>query len=88
MLGDAIYYSLITAGTLGYGDFSPVTRPGQLWGLISIPLAIAAAGEVLRNVALALLERRQHKFYNSIMSLKLNAEKLLEMDTDRNKKKY
>jgi hypothetical protein len=85
-LGDAIYYSFITAGTLGYGDFSPVTRPGRIWGVVFIPLAVAAAGEVLGNVASALSERRQQKFYHSIMSRELNAEQLVEMDTDRNAK--
>jgi potassium channel subfamily K len=79
---DSIYYSFITAGTLGYGDFSPVSRPGRLWGVVFIPLAVAAAGDVLGNVASALLERRQEKFYHSLMERELNMQQLVEMDTD------
>jgi potassium channel subfamily K len=81
---DSIYYSFITAGTLGYGDFSPVSRPGRLWGVVFIPLAVAAAGDVLGNVASALLERRQDKFYQSLMERELSMEQLVEMDTDNN----
>ena len=85
-LGDAIYYSFVTAGTIGYGDFSPITRPGRLWGVLFIPLAVAAAGEVLGNVASALLDRRQQKFYHSVMNRELNAQSLVDMDTDQNGK--
>ena len=30
---DSVYYAFITAGTLGYGDFSPLTRRGRIWGI-------------------------------------------------------
>ena len=83
---DSIYYSMITALTLGYGDFAPLTRPGRLWGTVFIPLAVAAAGEVLGNVATTLHERRQNQFYQSLMERELNTERLMEMDTDSNGK--
>lgn len=83
---DSIYYSFITAGTLGYGDFSPVTRAGRLWGIIFIPLSVAAAGEVLGTVASALMERRQAQFYERVMERELNVQRLLEMDTDQDGK--
>ncbi len=83
---DSIYYSFITAGTLGYGDFSPVTRNGRLWGIVFIPLSVAAAGEVLGNVASALMERRQEQVYEQLMERELNLQRLLEMDTDQDGK--
>lgn len=83
---DSIYYSFITAGTLGYGDFSPITRNGRLWGIVFIPLSVAAAGEVLGNVASALMERRQERFYVQLMQRELNIQRLLEMDTDQDGK--
>ena len=85
-LSDSIYYSFITAGTLGYGDFSPISRPGRIWAIIFIPLAVAAAGEVLGNIASFLSDRRRQRFYQSLMEKELNAETLVEMDTDRNGK--
>ncbi|KAL7562863.1 hypothetical protein ACA910_002478 [Epithemia clementina (nom. ined.)] len=81
---DSVYYTFITAGTLGYGDFSPLTRRGRIWAIVFIPLAVSAAGEVLGNVASALLERRQERFYKALMDQKLDVERLIEMDTDRN----
>lgn len=79
---DSVYYAFITAVTLGYGDFSPVTRPGRLWAIFFIPLAVAAAGEVLGNVATTLQERRQELYYESLMQKELNMDRLLAMDTD------
>jgi potassium channel subfamily K len=79
---DSIYYAFITAGTLGYGDFSPLTRRGRIWGIVFIPLAVAAAGEVLGNVASVLLERRQEQVYETLMKRELDIKQLLEMDTD------
>lgn len=81
---DSIYYAFITAGTLGYGDFSPHTRRGRIWGIVFIPLAVAAAGEVLGSVATVLLERRQEEFYENLMERELDIQQLLEMDTDKN----
>ena len=83
---DSTYYAFITALTLGYGDFSPVSKPGRLWATIFIPLAVAAAGEVLGNVATTLQERRQNQFYESLMQRELNTERLLAMDTDKDGK--
>lgn len=83
---DSIYYAFITGVTLGYGDFSPITKVGRLWAIIFIPLAVAAAGEVLGNVATTLQERRQELFYESLMERELNVDRLLEMDTDHNGK--
>ena len=34
-IGDAIWYSIITLTTVGYGDLSPVTPAGRLLGIIS-----------------------------------------------------
>jgi potassium channel subfamily K len=83
---DSLYYSIITAGTLGYGDFSPKTSSGRAWGIIFIPLAVAAAGDVLGSVASTLLERRQNRLYQSIAERELNVEQLLKMDTSKNGK--
>ena len=83
---DSIYYAFITAVTLGYGDFSPATKTGRLWAILFIPLAVAAAGEVLGNVATTLQERRQELYYESLMQEELSVDRLLEMDTNRNGK--
>jgi potassium channel subfamily K len=83
---DSIYYSFITAGTLGYGDLSPVTQNGRLWAVVFIPLAVGAAGEVLGGVASWMVQRRRERFYKSQLERELNIERLLEMDADDDKK--
>ena len=84
-LTDSAYYAFVTASTIGYGDLSPVTRLGRLLGIAFIPVAVAAVGEVLGSVATTLQERRQEQFYKSLLEKeKLNPQRLLQMDTDRN----
>lgn len=71
---------------LGYGDFSPVTRNGRIYAIFFVPLAVAAAGEVLGSVASTLMERRQEQAYEQMMQRQLNLDRLLEMDTDHDGK--
>ena len=53
--GDALWYSLITITTVGYGDLSPVTPLGRLIGVLfalsSIGILAAVIGIALRLVA-------------------------------------
>jgi potassium channel subfamily K len=81
---NSIYYSIITAGTQGYGDFSPQSRNGRLWGILFIPMAVAAAGEFLGNVANVIVERRQHARNEKIIHRDLNLRYLREMDENGN----
>ena len=83
-LTDGLYYSIITAGTIGYGDFSPHTSWGRMWGIMFIPMAVAAAGDVLGNVASSLVERRQENVYHALLKRELTLDSLLNMDTDSN----
>jgi potassium channel subfamily K len=81
---DSVYYSIITGSTIGFGDFFPKTPLGRTWGIFFIPLAVAATGDVLGNVASSLLERRQSKVFKSLMNRELSIDNLLAMDEDGN----
>ena len=86
---DSVYYAFITAVTLGYGDLSPTTRNGRLFGILFVPLAVASIGELLGTIASTQLERRQELYYKSFLNEQqqyFNLQRLLDMDTDRNGK--
>lgn len=79
---DSIYYSFITAGTLGYGDFSPKTQIGRALALVFLPIAVASAGEILGAVSKVLVTRRQHIRNEQLLHRALDLEFLKEMDAD------
>jgi hypothetical protein len=52
---DAIYFCVVTLGTVGYGDITPTTNPGKLFTIIYIVIGLgviggffAAAGRMFR----------------------------------------
>ncbi|MBN2853149.1 MAG: ion transporter, partial [Clostridia bacterium] len=44
---DAIWYSLVTISTVGYGDYTPVSTGGRIIGVVFILFAIAALGLII-----------------------------------------
>ena len=44
---DALWYSLVTISTVGYGDYTPVTTGGRIIGIVFILFAIAALGLII-----------------------------------------
>lgn len=77
---DSMYYAIITAGTVGLGDFSPQKQTTRLWAIFFIPFAVAAGGEILGTVASAFLERRRIQVYNDLVGKDLTMDHLKEMD--------
>jgi potassium channel subfamily K, other eukaryote len=55
----ALYYAIITATTVGYGDLAPTTQRGRLWAILLIPIAVAVMGHWISAVATYIMERRQ-----------------------------
>jgi hypothetical protein len=55
----ALYYAIITATTVGYGDLAPTTQRGRLLAILLIPIAVAVMGHWISAVATYIMERRQ-----------------------------
>jgi len=84
---DSIYYSIITCGTLGYGEFAPTTEWGRLYAVLFCPLAVAVAGEVLGNVVSLVVEKRKRQaFHNQVCQQELTTDSLKAMDLDKSGK--
>jgi hypothetical protein len=59
---DALYFSVVTVATVGYGDLHPVTDAGKLLAVAVIITGVGTFLSVLANGAELLLERRQEVF--------------------------
>ena len=94
-LGDALWYSIITMTTVGYGDTSPVTLPGRalgvLFALASIGILTALIslgvsllrGELIPRLRLLLgKERRWYIFTEDSPDSRILAADLLERGED------
>jgi len=80
------YYALVTASTIGLGDVAPTTQAARLFAVFFIPLSVAAAGELLSGVAMALVHRRQREVYEKQLEEDLTIEHLKVMDADQDGK--
>lgn len=78
----SFYFALMTASTIGFGDFAPQTRNGRLFAVVYIPLAVAAAGEIFSSIALAFIEKRQQEIFESELSTDLSMAHLNAMDSN------
>lgn len=83
---DSLYYALITASTIGLGDFAPTTRAGRMVSVLFIPLTVAAAGEILASAGLFLLEHRQKRIFDAQLAKGLTMDHLKTMDRDHDGK--
>ena len=79
---DALYFTIVTATTVGYGDYCPVTQRGRLMAIVFIPLAVGAMGHFLSSVANAIMERRVSLVQQQLASRELTLYDLEIMDAD------
>lgn len=59
--GNAIYFSIVTITTVGYGDIHPVTTAGKILAVALIITGVGTFLGVVANVAEILLEKREKK---------------------------
>jgi len=57
-IGDALWWAVVTATTVGYGDLYPVTLEGKLIAAAVMVLGIASLGIFISTIGATLIESR------------------------------
>lgn len=80
--GNAVYFTIITATTVGYGEKAPKTEHGRLISIFFIPIAVGCMGHWLSLVASSIIDRRQSGFREQMAKKELTMDDLDVMDED------
>jgi voltage-gated potassium channel len=75
---DALYATIITITTVGYGDLAPTTPGGRLFAMIFTLLAIGAVGYTLTSLAAVLMEKKQDRQKESMRKRQMKRLTVLE----------
>jgi len=59
-LGDAVYFTIVTVATVGYGDIHPTTAAGKALAVVIIVTGVGAFVGVIGNAVEMTLARREH----------------------------
>lgn len=88
----AIWWSLVTISTVGYGDYYPVTTMGRIFGGILIVTGVSFFGIIsgfMSSLFIEKIERKNKSSTEEIMTdinkLQKNQEKILEILKNKNK---
>lgn len=68
---EAFYMSIITLTTVGFGDHSPKSRVGRIFGCVWMLCGVAATANLMGNVGKALLEHKRHRKHLTTVSRSL-----------------
>lgn len=81
-LSKTIYYGLITASTVGYGDIAPQSDTGRFLAILFIPVAVGIMGTFLEKVANLIIDYRREQYTQELHNKPLTLEQIRILDTD------
>jgi voltage-gated potassium channel len=66
---DAVYFSIVTITTVGYGDIHPATAAGKIFAIILIVIGITTFLTIVTNAAQWLIQRHQYGLHKHRMNM-------------------
>lgn len=83
-LATGLWYALVTVTTVGYGDVTPITEKGRLFGVLLIVFGVVLFSLVTANISAFLIGSRQRRVENEILKYVQTAQENLEKQARRN----
>jgi hypothetical protein len=65
---DAVYFTVVTSTTLGFGDYCPETDGGKIFTLFFVPVSVVAVAGAIEHVASIPLNSRKEKLENYVLA--------------------
>jgi len=71
--GDAVYYTVVTVATVGYGDIHPATAAGKAFAVLAILTGTGTFGGLVASVTEVLISRRERRMRHDKLNLVVGA---------------
>jgi hypothetical protein len=65
---DALYFTVVTATTVGFGDYYPQTMAGKIFTLFYVPFSVVTVAGAINHIAAVPLDNRRRKVENYVLS--------------------
>lgn len=82
MHAECFYFSVITVTTIGYGDISPATQGGKVFGVFYVLLACATVAQVLGAIAGSFIEAKQEEARLKVLKKQITMADFAAFDID------
>ena len=66
---EALYFTIVTVTTVGYGDITPVTTGGRIFGAIIILIGISSVLTIVTNLTQMLIQRGQQRVHKHRLNM-------------------